>query len=747
MKRPVLIILIYYLTGIIAGRYLDNSTVLFAIMLAIVFVLFKVYKRKLVFAAPIFMAIGMTLTASSLGDDAVIYDEVLTVTGKVYESSYSENGRMRVDIKTKDGNVRVMTDKDMELYTGDMIMAVGNVDIPQKPTNPGAFDDYMYMKREGLKYRLYAAKIIKVGKPEISFMNIVSCFRKSLNDSIDGIYDDNEASLVKAVVTGDKSFISDETRALYTDGGAIHVLCISGLHVSIIASIIIFVISKIFPKDKELRTIIASGTLLVYMVFIGMTPSVVRAVLMAVIAMAAIPLGRRSDGLNNMFIAALIILLIKPLTLFNAGFLLSFATVFGIVLSLEYRKFDGRGKYIKDIASTSLIDTLFALPITAYYFYSVSLAGIVTNLVVLPLTPVVVISGILSAIVGLFNTFLGGFVGLPALAVLKLYELVLNLAASVPFLNGITGKVDILFCLFYYTALILIIMNKEKDKRKTLVSGVCILCMLFIVGADRFIFKNAEIAFMDVGQGDCAVITDYKKNAYVIDTGGVWYYDEEENTGKRFIYPYLQYKGIDEVDVLFISHPDTDHALGSLSLMDSVKVKEIVFADFNYEESELYDKIIKTARRNGTKVTFMESGDMKTEGEMTFECIYPFSDSKGNDNAGSMVIRFTYNDFSALFTGDLGIAQERIIIDNNIDVSADVLKVAHHGSKYATCEEFIEAVGCDVAVISAGENNYYGHPDSEVMERLEGINSYVTSVNGAVVIKTDGDSYAVSTMK
>ena len=132
MKRPVLIILIYYLTGIIAGRYLDNSTVLFGMMLVIVFVIFKVYKRKLVFAAPIFMAIGMTLTASSLGDDAVIYDEVLTVTGKVYESSYSENGRMRVDIKTKDGNVRVMTDKDMELYTGDMIMAVGNVDIPQE---------------------------------------------------------------------------------------------------------------------------------------------------------------------------------------------------------------------------------------------------------------------------------------------------------------------------------------------------------------------------------------------------------------------------------------------------------------------------------------------------------------------------------------------------------------------------------------------------------------------------------------
>lgn len=201
------------------------------------------------------------------------------------------------------------------------------------------------------------------------------------------------------------------------------------------------------------------------------------------------------------------------------------------------------------------------------------------------------------------------------------------------------------------------------------------------------------------------------------------------------------------MDVLFISHPDTDHALGSLSLMDNVKVKEIVFADFNYKESELYDKIVRKARRNGTKISFMESGDKISNGEMVFECLYPFDDSKGSDNAGSMVIRFTYNDFSVLFTGDLGIAQEKIIIDNNIDVSADVLKVAHHGSKYSTGEEFIEAVDCDAAVISAGENNYYGHPDSEVMKRLEGINSYVTSVNGAVLIKTDGDDYTVSTMK
>ncbi len=747
MKRPVLIILIYYLAGIIAGRYIDNGTALFAVVLALTFVLFGVYKSKLVFIALIFMTLGMGFTAVRLGGDLEVYDKVITVEGKVYETSCSENGRMRVDIKTDNGRVRIMTDAGEDFYTGDTVRATGNVDIPEKPTNPGAFDDYMYMKREGLKFRLYADEIEKTDEPIMGFMYAASRLRKALNDSIDRIYDDNEASLIKAVVTGDKSYISDDTRALYTDGGAIHVLCISGLHVGIVAAIIIFIIGKIFPKDKETCVMLASCILLAYMFFIGMTPSVVRSVIMAVIAMAAVPLGRKNDGLNSMFIAALVILIMNPLTLFNAGFLLSFATVSGIIISLGYRRFDGKGKYIKDIASTSLFATLFALPITAYYFYSVSIAGIITNLVVLPLTPVVVVSGILSSVAGLFNVMLGTFVGLPALAVLKIYEVVLSFAASVPFLNSLTGQIDILLCIFYYVALVLIITNTGKDRRIKLVSAVCVLCMFGLIVSDRFLFRNAEIAFMDVGQGDCAVITDHNKNVFVIDTGGALYYDEEENTGKRFIYPYLQYKGIDEVDMLFISHPDTDHALGSLSLMDTVKVEEIIFADFDYEESELYDKIIRKAKDTGTKIRFIEAGDVKSKGEMVFECLYPFEDSKGDDNAGSMVIKFTYNDFSVLFTGDLGIAQERIIIDNNIDVGADVLKVSHHGSKYSTSEEFVEAVGCDIAVISAGKNNYYGHPHSETMERLKETESFVTAFDGAVVIKTNGDKYSVETMK
>ncbi len=385
------------------------------------------------------------------------------------------------------------------------------------------------------------------------------------------------------------------------------------------------------------------------------------------------------------------------------------------------------------------------MPITAYYFYSVSVAGVITNLVVLPLTPIVVISGIVSAILGVFSHSLGVIASFPAVEVLEIYDVVLKAVSSASFLNGITGRPSVVMCIIYYAVLLFLI---KGDKRKAAIKSAVVLCLTVMVAvpvADRFIFKNVEVTFLDVGQGDCTVITDYNNNTYVIDAGGNSYYDEGENTGERYVYPYLQYKGTEEIDILFISHPDYDHAMGSLELMDKCSVSKIVFADFDYEESELYDRLIRKAKHKDIEIVYISEGHKFIEGDLVFECMYPEKYMEGDDNEGSMVIKFTYKDFSALFTGDLGIAQEVNLMDNNI--KADVLKVAHHGSAYSTSEEFVEAVGCKIAVIQAGKNNIYGHPSEEVLERLEDKEVFVTGYDGAVTVKTNGKGYSVKTEK
>ena len=745
MKRPVFIILIYYIAGIIAGRYLKADAALFVAMVITTLLLFRLKRKRVLFALPVFMVLGFALTSLSIGEDVVLADTNITISGVVKDITISENGTYRIDITTDDGAVRVMAYEDENLNTGDIIEVSGKAKIPEKPSNPGAFDDYTYMKMKGLKYRLYADNIIKTGKKDMGYFSAIVKLRNTLNESIDRVYNDENSALIKALVTGDKSYISDETRTLYTDGGAIHLLCVSGLHVGIIAGIIFFIINRISNKARLLSALLVSAILFVYMIFIGSAPSVVRAVIMASLMFMAKPVGRKSDGLNNMFIAAFLILLGNPLLLFNSGFLLSFATVTGIVLSITKRNENGKDNYFADILKTSFFATIFALPITAYYFYSVSVAGVLTNLVVLPLTPVVVISGIVSAVMGVFGTTLGVVAALPAVAVLKVYDIVLNAVSTISLLNGITGRPSVFMCVIYYAVLILLI---KGDKRKTVVKSAIVLCLTVMAAvpvADRFVLKNVEVVFLDVGQGDCAVITDYKNNTYVVDTGGNWYYDEDENTGSRYVYPYLQYKGTEEIDILFISHPDYDHAMGSLELMDKCTISKIVFADFDYTENELYNRIIEKANDKNVEITYVSEGDKVIEDDLIFECMYPQKGMEGDDNEGSMVLKFTYKDFSVLFTGDLGIAQEVNLMDNNIE--ADVLKVAHHGSAYSTSKDFIDAVNCDIAVIPAGKNNIYGHPTEEVLERLEGKEVFVTGYDGAVTVKTNGKDYNVKTEK
>lgn len=395
---------------------------------------------------------------------------------------------------------------------------------------------------------------------------------------------------------------------------------------------------------------------------------------------------------------------------------------------------------------SSLFATIFALPITAYYFYSVSLAGIITNLVILPLTPIVVIGGILSSVVGIFFEGAGTFLAGSVAAVLQIYKFVLSLAGEIEFLNIITGRPPVYLCVIYYAGVIILTTMKDF-KAKSLLLPTGLLAAFVIISFNGRILKNTEIAFLDVGQGDSAVITDYSGNTFVIDTGGSWVYDEEDNTGVRFVYPYLQYKGKNSIDVLFISHPDSDHALGSLGLLDKCDVKKLVFADFDYEQSKLYDRIIEKAAQNETELVFVSAGDIIKFGDISFECIYPYEDSTGDDNDGSMVLKFTYGNFSVLFTGDLGKEQEEILLENDADLSADVLKVAHHGSKYSTSEEFVSAVGFSEAIISVGENNTYGHPHEEVLKVLSGKNVYATDECGAVIIKTNGEKYGIKTVK
>ena len=248
-----------------------------------------------------------------------------------------------------------------------------------------------------------------------------------------------------------------------------------------------------------------------------------------------------------------------------------------------------------------------------------------------------------------------------------------------------------------------------------------IFLIVFLIGMYQ-IPRNLEIHFLDVGQGDsCFIITPNHKNI-LIDGGGST--STTFDVGKNTLIPYVLDKGYTKLDYVFISHFDQDHVGGILSLLQELQVGQI-FISKQGEESENYETFLEIVKQKKLKVQEVKMGDKITIGDVTFHILWPIEkqieENQLNNNA--MVMKLQYKGFSMLFTGDIEEIAEKKILDtykNHLDMlKATVLKVAHHGSKSSSTEEFLKAVNSKVAMISVGENNMFGHPSNAVLERLQ----------------------------
>ena len=247
---------------------------------------------------------------------------------------------------------------------------------------------------------------------------------------------------------------------------------------------------------------------------------------------------------------------------------------------------------------------------------------------------------------------------------------------------------------------------------------------------------SCTVHFLDVGQGDAAVISTYDGAAYLVDGGGKFGQDFGENVGKRVVLPYLEYLGVSTLDGAFLSHPDSDHMTGLLEVLETVPTKGLYLSDYAFAENEQTDLLKEMVEKYNIPLYTIKTGDSSLED--TFLCLYPTGASAGTgeENQGSMVLRYSYSDTKVLFTGDITAEEEQQLLEQNI--SADVLKVAHHGSKYSSDAAFLEKVSPKAAVISCGTNNVYGHPHKEAMERLQ--------KTGAEIFRTDEDGTILVTI-
>jgi competence protein ComEC len=284
-------------------------------------------------------------------------------------------------------------------------------------------------------------------------------------------------------------------------------------------------------------------------------------------------------------------------------------------------------------------------------------------------------------------------------------------------------------------------------------SGILAVLCTVCVGVNIFAYinteKNLQITFLDVGQGDAAVIHIPKRGTILIDGGGSLTAETGRSTGKRIVYPYLNHKGISYLNAVFLTHPHIDHAQGIVEIMGLVRVGRLFIADCYYSDDATMQLVLTAAETNGVPVSRISSGWSADLGDAVIECVYPYRRGwHENMNNASLVLRLTYKDISFIFTGDIEKEDEFRILNSGQNIESDVLKVAHHGSNTSSSVDFITRVNPKKAIAGNGVNNSFGHPSPGIIELFAGksIPFYNTADNGAILIETNGKDIWLTTM-
>ena len=546
-------------------------------------------------------------------------------------------------------------------------------------------------------------------------------------------------------------------------------LAVSGSHITYIISAFSILMEK---KNKRITKILTIIFLIFFMALTGFTASVVRASIMGILILTSGLVHRKSDTINNLGISSLIILICNPYTIIDAGFWLSFAGTMGIILlekpiNTYFQKFKiCKIKSISWIINSFTITfaaNIIIIPIMAYMFSTFSMTFWISNILAAPVMEFVTIYGFLIYFISIFLLPLAKFLGIILNFSLNSLIKIAEITSIIPGSSIYIKTPYLLECIIYYLILFLIfnwkrikeklennkILEKIKKNSYKYISIILIFIILTNTISNK-IFQEIKIYFVDVGQGDSTLIQTIEGKNILIDGGGSEF--GSFDVGESILLPYLLDRRITTIDYLMISHFDSDHIGGVFAILENLKVKNIIISKQG-ETSENLKKFYEITNNKGIRTIIVKKGDIvEIDKYSHFEILFP-EDNLIEDNIlnnNSIVARFNSLDFSILFTGDIEeIAEKRLceLYSGTDKLEAFVLKVAHHGSKTSSTEEFLELVKPKIALIGVGKNNNFGHPNIDVIERLENMGSkiYRTDNCGEIIIRINRKKLQIHT--
>lgn len=759
-SRPLLLAAMLYLFGCIIAYYLMPPRALCYAGMVLPALLFAFLRKRrpqtaLALLMLSFVSLGCARFEAAWNQTSPLPDQrgaqlsgriaSIPVWNPETERSICEIEDLSIDSEPVRGVLRLYLRGDIDrlqsIEQGQRIQCTAHIWEADTAVNPGEFNFSNYLRLNGLRgYATAEIESAVLQAPVLHLRDWPQRIRAQIGARIDRLFPRN-ADLARAFIIGDRSALSDEDRKSYNLSGVAHLLAISGMHISVLAGGVSLLLQRMLKRRGAYWVTMA--ILIAYGGLIGYSASLVRAIIMFGISEGARLCGRYSDSPTRLACAMLIYLLIRPIAILDAGFVLSYGSTAGITLLYPVltRLFHAEDRISKrrDVGIVhfltrrlpalilqSLLLTLSAqiaiLPAAVHFFGSQPVWSFVVNLLAVPLAMSAYILALIGTILGLLPlTWIADWM-------FGLLTGVVRIFANLPLVSiGIARFPAWLTVICALSCFCASDLSKLPEKLRRFLPFFVVLAILISNGCAMLETRGASIVFLAAGEADCAVLRCEGK-VYLVDTGDPYSPAAD----------YLSAKNA-APEGIFLTHPHSDHA-GGLNRILEICTPKRIYISRNWdriEKDEGVAEALLAAQRQGAEIVRVSAGDTIALSDKTLmEVLSPeagFPTDLANED--SLVLRLNYGDCSALFTGD---APAKIVENQTLDV--DILKIAHHGGKDSLSADLLRQLSPSVAVIPVGYN-LYGHPAESSLKLLNaaGVRVYRTDRHGAITCRMQID--------
>ena len=622
---------------------------------------------------------------------------------------YVTDDKVTFEFKGKNniiGTYYLSDEEDTNYSIGDIVRVSGKLSIPKNNTILNTFNYKKYLLSKNIYY------VLKINNIEV-INNNKNLIYSVKNMIINRVLENDINGYMYALILGNNKYIDEDVMNSYRVNSITHLFALSGMHVSLFASIISFFIKKLNEKKK----LFIISIVLVFISFIAsFTPSILRASLFYILLNFKKLYKINISNINLLVIIFCLFLIIRPYYIYNLSFIFSFAISFSFLFSSKYIKVKNK---IISLLLSSVIGLLSSMPIIINNFYKINIIGFINNIFFIPYMSILYVFILLTLIFPFHITMI--LIDVMEYISIKNMSL-LNITITFP-------KMNILEIIIYYFVLMLLL--KDKSYKIILIYFI----IIFLIYNKSIFDNNTYIYYIDVNQGDSTLIRTKNNKNILIDTGGLY---NDDYFIKNYIL-FLNSLGIKNIDYLIISHGDYDHMGEAINLVENFKVEKVIFncGEFNELEQDLikvldkrkipYYSCIKELNIDNNKFHFLNNKDY------------------GNENDNSSVIYTELDNHKFLFMGDAGVEVEEDLIEKYNLQDIDVLKVGHHGSRTSSGKNFIDEINPKYSIISVGKNNRYGHPNNEVLNNLKDSKIYITDIDGSIMFEIKNNKLRVET--